>query len=1026
MKKTNFLKRTGAWLMVVLMLIGTMAAVPVSADGNDVTAYRITVQKLVDTYGIYRYDEDNMQHFPGVSSVEMLDVTGDGRNELLVSYVKPSTTGVEREVSFVFEVYTFKGGSVSLLTSIPYDYPDTIHISVVEQDGKFIIEHGAPRVNSTAKLWNGKKFVTVSVFDDATEEQLDRISDAGMNYGLTGEYGEIIRVLYELCGMDIDNIGESDHLYEISNWSTPVNAFHGTQVIDLATSLAELGVKAPAMKPEDALDMMFYYGSASYCKMSAKMAKAYLEILNGIDNSDAQVILADIADDGLPIMLVDGAPYWGSMGVYGYDGNKAVQLDYHKDMNMISYATFGMGYFNNKATLHIGAVNLDPGDAYGDFWYEVKNSQFTKVHGVRYTMGENGFDREINGKKVEEFYNDDYDAYDKFLFQDMVDGDFEAVGQWTPINTARRALEAYATGISPYPDFDKVTTDNDAYAEAVANAAAEALGGKVTGIYKITDSLYYVIIEIDGSEKGALVKGVRTDGTVKWSVTQKDDTPIAADELNRIAVSYVGKPNMTVDYNKISSFKKTEDLTAYLEELLKNIDGVVPNDGAETQLITFIENSIIKLCTKQISGKSNVVTVDGDSVKDLAEKAEEIRNEIDRVLEDSGVTPDNEITVIIRVVWKNYKDNKPCEIVLDSSLEDALDGNDLQLMLGDTGCYVKITNENLVALIDEYDEFRISIEKEDDDEYTIIFMDEDGDEIDQIIVPVTIALPAEDLLSTVMVTYSGGSDNWGGQYDANTKILSFDARYSGEYEILKQDIDVSDIDELSEESQEAIRFMVSKGYLELYGDQFEPDGPLSRYQFTKALVGMFFALDRELTTTFTDVPEGSDYYPYVASAEVRNIVEGIEPGYFGGDMNITVEQMLALCARTLVEQKGASLPTDVDAYLLSFSDRDDISEWAAAYVSMAVRDGLIDQKDVLNPQSEITREQAAVILYRLFLMLYEVPPIDIDAEPFNPVGVAVAGGAAAVVAGGGTTTFVLLRRRKRRLLAAAKKIAEKM
>ena len=1012
MKRKNFLERTFSWMLVFLMLAGMMVAVPARADGNDMTAYRIIVQDLVDTYGVYHYDENSARHYPGVSSVEVRDIVGDGRNDLLVSYVKPSITEYEDEVSFVFEVYTYKDGAASLLTSIPYDYLGNMHISVVLKDGKCIIEYGTPRVSSNAKVWNGRRFEEVSVFDDATRAQQERINQAGQKGGIVDEYGEIMNVLYELCG--VSDVSESDHIYTISNHITPINVMRGTEVVDLAASLAALDVKAPMMKPEDALDMISYCGSATYRLMTSKMAKAYLEVLRGIDNSDAKVVLVDVADDGLPIMLVDGAPYRG-IGVYGYDGEKAIMLDYHKDMDMVSYSTFGMGCFNGKPTLHIGAVNLDPGDAYGDFWYAVKDAQFTKVHGVRYVYAENSWEREINGKKVEEFYNDDYEAYDKHLFQDMIDGEFRPVGDWTPITTAREALKMYAEGISPYPDFDKVTADSDAYAAAVAKAAAEALGGNVTGIYKITDSLYYVIIEIDGGEKGALVKGVRSGGVVSWNVTQKDDSPMSAADLGRIAVAYIGKPNVTVDFGKISSFKKTEDLSAYLEELLKNIDGIAPNAGAKAQLTTFIENSIIKLCTKKIAGKSNKVTITDESVEDLVGKAEEIRSEIDRVMENSGINSADDITVIIRVVWKNYKENEPCKIVLDASLVDALGGNDLQLMLGKTDCYVKISNKNLKALIREYEELRISIEKEGKNKYEVLFKDGDGNKIEKMIEPVTIALPAADILSTVMMTYAGGSDNWGGQYDANTKILSFDARFSGEYEIVTQDIHVSDIDGLSDESREAIRFMISKGYLEPFGENFEPGGPLTRYQFTKALVGMFFALDRELVTTFKDVPSDSDYYPYVASAEAWNIVEGIEPEKFGGDINITVEQMLALCARTLVEQKGAFLPTDASPYLLSFNDRGNISEWAVPLVAMAVRDGLFDQTDILNPQGEISREQAAVILYRLFRLLYEVPPIDIDAQPLSPVVIALIGGAGVVAVGGGSTAIVLFRRKRRKI-----------
>ncbi len=114
-------------------------------------------------------------------------------------------------------------------------------------------------------------------------------------------------------------------------------------------------------------------------------------------------------------------------------------------------------------------------------------------------------------------------------------------------------------------------------------------------------------------------------------------------------------------------------------------------------------------------------------------------------------------------------------------------------------------------------------------------------------------MPADSELATVFVNYKNGSDNWGGQYNSASGSIEFSTRYSGEYNILEDEISISDIGNLTEKQQEAIGFMVSKGYFDLEGDKFNGQASLNRYDFTTAIVKMFFALDRELETSFTDV-----------------------------------------------------------------------------------------------------------------------------------------------------------------------------
>ena len=170
----------------------------------------------------------------------------------------------------------------------------------------------------------------------------------------------------------------------------------------------------------------------------------------------------------------------------------------------------------------------------------------------------------------------------------------------------------------------------------------------------------------------------------------------------------------------------------------------------------------------------------------------------------------------------------------------------------------------------------------------------------------------------MLASYESGSDNWGGQYDSINRTIEFTTPYSGTYEVIENAAEIVDLADCDEQTAAAIRFMVSKGYFSVDdAGNFDPNGTLNRYTFAEALVRMFFALDRSLTTSFTDVPQDSPYYAYVASGEQDDIIEGFEDGTFRGETDVMREQVIALCSRTLADKKGysypAAPPTDDDA-----------------------------------------------------------------------------------------------------------------
>ena len=132
--------------------------------------------------------------------------------------------------------------------------------------------------------------------------------------------------------------------------------------------------------------------------------------------------------------------------------------------------------------------------------------------------------------------------------------------------------------------------------------------------------------------------------------------------------------------------------------------------------------------------------------------------------------------------------------------------------------------------------------------------------------------------------------------------------------------------------------------------------------------------------------------------------------------------MLAICGRTLVNKKGYSRPGDPAAYL-NYVDSADIPEWSAGDLALTVREGLIESGSALRPNQPINRGEAALLLYRLFMLLYEVsptpitvvetPPISVENEATGSISPAVIGGIVVVGIGaaGGATYFFLGKRK---------------
>ena len=126
------------------------------------------------------------------------------------------------------------------------------------------------------------------------------------------------------------------------------------------------------------------------------------------------------------------------------------------------------------------------------------------------------------------------------------------------------------------------------------------------------------------------------------------------------------------------------------------------------------------------------------------------------------------------------------------------------------------------------------------------------------------------------------------------------------------------------------------------------------------------------TSGFTDL--GGKYYERYAKLFAKwGIVNGYPDGTFGGDKNITREEMATLIKR-FVEAYRGSTANITFGKAATFKDFSKVSGWAKSNVEWVGKVGLFqgDTYKNYNPQSNATRAEIAVVIYRMLPVLKNI------------------------------------------------------
>ncbi|MHC0037887.1 S-layer homology domain-containing protein [Pseudoneobacillus sp. C159] len=147
-----------------------------------------------------------------------------------------------------------------------------------------------------------------------------------------------------------------------------------------------------------------------------------------------------------------------------------------------------------------------------------------------------------------------------------------------------------------------------------------------------------------------------------------------------------------------------------------------------------------------------------------------------------------------------------------------------------------------------------------------------------------------------------------------------------------------------------------------YEDQYpvvtvNPDGKITRAQFTKMIVNALDLQQNGVSETFTDVKESDWYAPYVAIANSHGIIKGSN-GKFLPKNDITREQMALMIYRafhhTITFEQGNKTFTDIKQG----------TESAEAINKAAANDIVKGYGDLFKPKNLATRAQGIIMIHR--------------------------------------------------------------
>ena len=137
---------------------------------------------------------------------------------------------------------------------------------------------------------------------------------------------------------------------------------------------------------------------------------------------------------------------------------------------------------------------------------------------------------------------------------------------------------------------------------------------------------------------------------------------------------------------------------------------------------------------------------------------------------------------------------------------------------------------------------------------------------------------------------------------------------------------------------------------------FNPDGNVTRAEFTKMVAALFDLKASTEESKFEDCTADDWFTPYVIAASEAGYVNGVDDTHFNPNDQITRQDVCTILGRAL------NLAETADA---GFSDAAEIADYADQYVKAFVALGIVNgyEDGTFRPEAPATRAEAAKIIY---------------------------------------------------------------
>jgi hypothetical protein len=213
----------------------------------------------------------------------------------------------------------------------------------------------------------------------------------------------------------------------------------------------------------------------------------------------------------------------------------------------------------------------------------------------------------------------------------------------------------------------------------------------------------------------------------------------------------------------------------------------------------------------------------------------------------------------------------------------------------------------------------------------------------------------------------------GGKHNPITDMIEAKVNDTGIYSLRHNPKDFTDIMAKNMDMRKAISILASKGVINgTTPTTFSPDSPINRAEIAALLTRTLSLYEEYEDGGFSDVVWPVWYFGAAGSAKRHNLMGGVSATLFAPLVTIPKDQIVAVSARVLRNEMKYKDPADIDGTLSIFQDADSLAAWSRTDLALATRESLFPRTGdmIFNPNMEMTRGEAALVLYQLFMKIW--------------------------------------------------------